>query len=211
MYVHPAFKIDEVEARQLLQKRGFGTVIVGTAGAPQAVHVPFLLLDEAGKTRIEFHVARNNPLHAAIGGDCKVLLVCRGPDAYVSPDWYGVANQVPAWTYWAVHVTGIARIVPAEDNLAHVDRLSLAFEERLLPKPIWSSEKMDGTRRAALLNAIVKISIDAETIEGQKKLIQHKGEMEHEGAIAGLRGRGDADSLAMAAMMAESARSKIGS
>jgi transcriptional regulator len=211
MYVHTAFKMDEAEAIALLRQRGFGLLVLSTPEAPIAAHVPFLVTQFAdGRMQIELHVARANSLHGHIGSGCKALLVCQGPDAFISPDWYGIPNQVPTWTYLAVHVTGTAKVLPAAANLAHVDRLSAEFEERLAPKKPWSSGKMDETRRSALLSAIVSIAIDFERIEGQKKLIQHKGQTEHRGAIAGLQARGDAGSLAIADLMQEAADRKFG-
>lgn len=211
MYVHPAFKMSDADAIEMLRQRAFGLLVVARSDAPVAAHVPFHLQQtDDGRMTIELHLARNNPLHAAIGQGRKVLLACSGPDAYISPDWYGVPNQVPTWTYLAVHVTGVARQLPADENLSHADRLSAGFEARLAPKKPWRSGKMDEARRSAMLNAIVGIAIDVERIEGQRKLIQHKGETEHRGAIAGLRARGDAGSLAIAELMQQTATAKFG-
>ncbi|MGI9521201.1 MAG: FMN-binding negative transcriptional regulator [Hyphomicrobiaceae bacterium] len=76
--------------------------------APTACHVPFLVLEQSdGQLQIELHVARANQIHSCIQGDgVKALLICQGPDAYVSPDWLGLPDQVPTWTYTVVHVTG---------------------------------------------------------------------------------------------------------
>jgi transcriptional regulator len=81
-----------------------------------------------------------------------------------------------------------------------VDRLSGRFEERLPKKP-WTSDKMDPHRRAAMLNAIVGILVDVETLEGQWKLGQHKSRTDHDGAVAGLRALGDAGAAAVAELM----------
>jgi transcriptional regulator len=211
MYVPAAFKMSDADAIEHLRQRGFGLLVLSTPDAPAASHVPFLVETKAdGNHRIALHLARANKLHSYIGAGCKALLVCQGPDAYVSPDWYGVPNQVPTWTYTSVHVTGIARLLSEAENLAHVDRLSAEFEKRLLPKKPWTSAKMDDARRLAMLSAIVSIAIDVNTIEAQRKLIQHKGETEHRGAVAGLRARDDAGSQAIASMMEQSARLKFG-
>jgi transcriptional regulator len=211
MYVHPAFKIGTFDALELLRERGFGLLVVPASAAPVAVHVPFLVDEQAnGQLRIELHVARANPIHSHIGEGTRALLVCSGPDAYISPDWYGVPNQVPTWTYTSVHLSGAARLMPERDLLAHVDRLSAFFEKRLLPKPAWTSAKMDANRRAAMLKAIVGITLAIDTIEAQHKLIQHKGQVEHEGAIAGLQARADAGSQAIATLMQATARTKSG-
>jgi transcriptional regulator len=211
MYVHPAFKVDSAEALAMLRERAFGLLVVTTPDGPIGVHLPFLVDQAAdGGLRVVLHVARANTLHTHVGLGTKVLLVCAGPDAYISPDWYGVPNQVPTWAYTSVHLVGTARLMPESGLLAHVDRLSAYFEDRLLPKKPWTSAKMDETRRAAMLKAIVGIEIEVETTEGQKKLIQHKGQTEHAGAISGLRQRGDAGSASIADLMEETARAKFG-
>lgn len=211
MYVHPAFKIDSAEALVMLRDRAFGLFVVTTAQGPVGVHLPFLVDQQHdGSLQVALHVARANPLHGHIGHGTKALLVCTGPDAYISPDWYGVPNQVPTWTYTSVHLQGTARLMQESTMLAHVDRLSAFFEDRLLPKKPWTSAKMDQARRSAMLRAIVGIEMNVEIVEAQRKLIQHKGQTEHAGAIRGLKQRGDAGSVSIAALMEETARNKFG-
>jgi len=124
MYVHPAFKIDNAEALVILRDRAFGLFVVTTAQGPVVVHLPFLVDQQHdGSLQVALHVARANPLHGHIGHGTKALLVCTGPDAYISPDWYGVPNQVPTWTYTSVHLQGTARLMQENAMLAHVDRL----------------------------------------------------------------------------------------
>jgi transcriptional regulator len=211
MYVHPAFKIETAEALALLRDRAFGLFVVPTPEGPFGAHVPFLVNERAnGRLWVELHVSRANNIHSLIDGNCKALLICQGPDAYISPDWYGSPNQVPTWTYGSVHLKGAARIRPEAEHLEHVERLSAFFENRLLPKKPWSSSKLDRARRDAMLKAIVAITMDVETVEAQKKLIQHKDEAVHRGAIAGLRSKGDSGSRAIADLIEETAAKKFG-
>ncbi len=208
MYVHPAFRTDIADAMAMLGARGFGLLIVADpAGMPQAVHIPFLAAPWNGEgLRIELHVARSNPIHALVAGSARpALLAVQGPDAYLSPDWYGVPNQVPTWTYSAVHLTGQARTFAPEALPGHLERLSDAFEGRLAPKPPWRMEKVEPQRMAAMMRAIVGIEllVPAAGIAAQRKLIQHKGKTEHEGAIAGLAAQPDPGARAVAALMAE--------
>lgn len=202
MYIHPAFGIGTERAVALLRERGFGLFIVEAPDGPAAVHVPFLL-NQCGKEpfRLEFHVARANPIHERIGTGCRALFVCQGPDAYISPDWYTVPDQVPTWTYWAVHLTGTANVMPQSEHLAHVERLSAEFERRLAPKPPWTSAKMSPRKREAMLRAIVAVRLEVEGIEAQVKVSQQKGETERRGAIEGLTERGDAASIAIAELI----------
>ena len=206
MYVHPAFRVDHEQVFLMLEARAVGTLVVSdAAGRPSAVHLPFLVETRPeGGLRVELHVARSNPLHELVTHhNHPGLLICQGPDAYISPDWYGVPNQVPTWTYTAVHLAGTLAILPADRNTDHVDRLSAAFEERLRPKTPWTADKMDGQRRLAMIKAIVtmELLLPADGIAAQDKLIQHKGEVKHRGAVAGLRAQGDAGSAAIAGLM----------
>ncbi len=212
MYVHPAFRTDIADALAMLGARGFGMLVVAdAAGMPHAVHIPFLAERRDDGLRIELHVARANPIHALLGETGRpALLAVQGPDSYLSPDWYGVPNQVPTWTYTAVHLSGIARALPAESLPGHLERLSDAFEGLLAPKAPWRMEKVEPHRLSAMMRAIVGIEIlvPAEGIQAQRKLIQHKGETEHRGAIAGLSARPDPGAQAIAGLMAEGLAAK---
>lgn len=202
MYVHPAFKAVPDASKAFLSERGFGTLIAMGVEYPMAAHVPFLFSPVDGGGWIELHVARANPIHDIIAGNPHVLLACAGPDAYVSPDWYGSPNQVPTWNYVAVHATGRARIMDKDWLPPHLERLSAAFEA-WHPKTPWTMQKVDPQRIAAMVNAIVGITIEVEAIEGNWKLGQHKGRDDHEGAVAGLRATGVPGSMAVAELMDE--------
>ena len=204
MYVHPAFRTSRERALRLLRERAFGTFVVPKAAAPTAVHVPFLTYEAADNAlRIELHVARANPIRALVGGGCPALLMCTGPDAYISPDWYGAPNEVPTWTYTAVHLTGTARVLPQCENRAHVDRMVAFFEKRMPDKAPWSAVRVDPHRVAAMMQAIVSIEMRVEDLQAQLKLIQHKDELRHHRAITGLRGQADAGSHTIADLMQE--------
>jgi transcriptional regulator len=200
MYVHPAFKATPETSEAFLAERGFGTLIALGDGVPVAAHVPFLYRPSAGGGVIELHVARANPVHALIAANPNVLLTCTGPDAYVSPDWYGSQNQVPTWNYVAVHATGQARIMDAAWLPGHLDELAAKFEA-WYPKQPWTAAGMDQGRMSAMLNAIVGITIEVQSLEGNWKLGQHKGRPDHDGAVAGLRQAGDPMSAAVADLM----------
>jgi transcriptional regulator len=165
-----------------------------------AVHVPFLFQPNDKGGLIELHVARSNPIHELVAAHLQVLLTCTGPDAYVSPDWYGSPNQVPTWNYIAVHATGHARLMDKVWLPAHLDRMSAKFEA-WLPKKPWNSEAVEEQRLAALMNAIVGIAIEVESLEGNWKLGQHKAMSDHQAVVAGLRAMNDPASTAVAALM----------
>ncbi|MGF1649807.1 MAG: FMN-binding negative transcriptional regulator [Hyphomicrobiaceae bacterium] len=177
MYVHPKFAISADEALAFARKRGFGVAVACNRGKPIAVHVPFVIRsDEQRRVAVEFHVSKANPIAACADACMDWLIVVQGPDAYVSADWYVSQDQVPTWLYEAVHLTGPVRAMPVGQTHRHSDELSAEFERRLLPKPPWTSEKMSEARREGLRSGIVGLTMQVLTIEGQRKLNQHKAD-----------------------------------
>src|SRR5436305_4852624 len=180
MYVNPAFKVHPAASLAFAAARGFGLVVACDAGRPIAAHLPFRLIEADGQIpKLEFHVARANPLGAIAekGGDW--LVAVWGHDAYVSPDWYASAEQVPTWLYQAVHLSGPVRVIPGDHTRGHTERLSAKFEGWLAPKPEWKLDKVADKRREMLLTAIVAVEMTIETIEGNFKLNQHKSDADH--------------------------------
>src|SRR5256885_10716044 len=180
MYVHPAFKVHPAAALAFAAARGFGTVIACDGGRPVAAHLPFRVIEQDGKVpKLEFHVARGNPLGAIAEKGGSWLVVVQGHDAYVSPDWYASAEQVPTWLYEAVHLSGPVRVVPGDHTQGHTERLSAKFESWLAPKPAWKLDKLSDKRREMLLKAIVAVEMTVESVEGSFKLNQHKSDEDH--------------------------------
>ena len=79
--------------------------------------------------KLEFHVARANPLGAIAEKGGTWLVAVQGHDAYVSPDWYASAEQVPTWLYETVHLSGPVRVIPGDHTRGHTERLSGTFEK----------------------------------------------------------------------------------
>ena len=174
MYVNSAFKIDDETAWAFVEARGFGAVVAIDGGKPVAAHVPLMVTGTGTERKIEFHVARANPIHTVIATSPNVTVIVSGADAYVSPDWYVSTDQVPTWNYMAAHAWGTAAAMPPERAHAHVERMSLAFEARLAPKKPWSTSKMTEQRLAMMLRAIVPIEIAVAGLEASFKLSQNK-------------------------------------
>ena len=97
-----------------------------------------------------------------------------GPDGYVSPDWYGVPDQVPTWNYVAVHLRGHLDPLPPESLSDLIDRQSALFEERLAPKPPWTAAKMSDGVKDRMMRAILPFRLTIASIDGTWKLNQNK-------------------------------------
>lgn len=156
--------------RDFVREVGFGTLFSATRDGPRVAHVPFIWLDE---DRIGFHVARGNAIAPHLDG-AEGLLVVNGPDSYISPDWYGVADQVPTWNYLAVELQGFIRRMERDELVSQVDAISQEQERRLKPKPIWSRDKMTDGLFDRMLEGIVGFEMRVTAMRGTAKLGQNK-------------------------------------
>ncbi len=131
------------------------------------------------------------------------VLAVIGADAYVTPDWYVSADQVPTWLYQAVHLTGPVRTLSADELVVQIDTLSAKFENRLAPKKPWTSAKMTAARLEALKKGIVGLSMRVEDVEGSFKLNQQKSEADYAAVANGLAAMPDHGSQTIAQLMRE--------
>lgn len=184
MHPNPAFRQAPHEANlAFARERGFGILSVNGPDGPLMAHVPFLLDD--GGTRAQIHLARSNPIaRSALPGPA--VIAVSGPDAYVSPDWYGAPDQVPTWNYVAVHLRGTLHALADDALEPMVNDLSDEFEARLAPKPVWTSSKMSEGVMARMLRMILPFRLDIAAIEGTWKLNQNKTPAQRQGVIAAL-------------------------
>lgn len=171
MHPNSAFQWnDEAAMRDFVCARGFGMLFAVTPDGPHVAHLPIVWLD---KERIGFHLARGNGMAAYLDG-ATALLVINGPDSYISPDWYGMADQVPTWNYLAVEVQGLIRRMEREELASQVDAISTEQERRLRPKRQWSRGKMAEGLFDRMLEGIVGFEMRVTEMRGTAKLGQNK-------------------------------------
>ena len=139
------------------------------AEGPLVVHAPVIV---AAPDRLRFHISRGNRA-AALDGR-RAIAACLGPDAYISPDWYGIPDQVPTWNYLAVEAEGPLRRLDEEELARLLDDLSAAHEGRLAPKPAWSRAKLAPGRFGSMVKAIAGFELAVEALRGTRKLGQNK-------------------------------------
>lgn len=202
--MHPNRKFhiaDREEMGALVREAGFGTLVVETGAGLRAVHVPVLLDGEA----LRFHVSKGNLVHPALVAGCEALFVATGPHAYVSPDWYGLDDRVPTWSYVAVELNGRVRPLDGDALVALLDSMSAVHEVRLAPKPPWTRDKMTPGRFDGLLKAITGFEMTIDAWRGTKKIDQDKPDKVRARLADALAERGE---MAMAAL--HSARSRVG-
>lgn len=180
---------DEAAIRAFVGGIGFGLLCVTDGDRIHAVHLPLVWLDE---TRIGLHVHRANPIARYLDGR-EALIVVTGPDAYVSPDWYGEPDRVPTWNYVAAELRGPMRALDAAETAAHLDALSHEQERRLAPKPAWTRGKMTDGLFDRMLAGLIGFAMRVDAMRGTAKLGQNKSPAARAGVADALDALGKGD------------------
>ncbi|MEM7189884.1 MAG: FMN-binding negative transcriptional regulator [Pseudomonadota bacterium] len=173
MHPNPVYRTDDwARGLAYIQKRGFGVMTVVGPDGVLASHVPFA----ADSTLVHLHLVRSNPIARLLrkNGPTEALLIVSGPDSYISPDWYGIDDQVPTWNYVAVHLRGQLELVPEERMRSHLDRLSAENEARLLPKKPWTLDKNEPETLEKMMRMIVPAEFTMTQLDATWKLNQNK-------------------------------------
>ncbi|MDE2155147.1 MAG: FMN-binding negative transcriptional regulator [Xanthomonadaceae bacterium] len=202
MYTPKHFEETRAEALHgLIRAYPFATVVTHGVCGLVANHLPFEL---AGDATLHGHVARGNELARMDGAG--VLLIFRGPDGYISPNWYPskheTGREVPTWNYAVVHVHGRLRVIDDAAWLRRLLETLTGHHEAGQPQP-WRVSDAPADHIEKSLHGIVGIEVVVERIEGKFKLSQNHPARNRAGVIAGLRERdGDGDAE-LAALMAQ--------
>ncbi len=202
MYSPPAFRnVDERAAFDFIADNGFAVLASVDDGRPVVSHLP--MIADCGARKLRGHLARANPHASALDGRF-CIAVFAGPNAYVSPDWYRDAEQVPTWNYMAGHVEGVARVVSEPDAVDRLlDELSDCHESRRRDLDVgkfWKMSKLPADKLVKMRAAIVAFEIDIASIELKEKLSQNKTADDAE-AVARKLAAGDGGARAVAAAM----------
>jgi len=171
--LHPAGSFHEADRSELIRRageRGFAVIVGMTEGRALVGHAPLLIEGE----RARFHLSAANRLADAVSASGRVLAVVTGEDAYVSPDWYGLADQVPTWNYVSVEIEGPARRLSRAETEILLDDLAARYEAPLAPKPAWTRAKMDPAKFSGMVSGVVGFEVTIERLEGTTKLSQNK-------------------------------------
>jgi transcriptional regulator len=176
MYIPEHFLMKNLEViHQIIQTNPQGALVTMTPEGLDANHIPFEL--DAGHGVLTAHVARANPVWQQCKDGAEVLVIFRGNESYISPNWYPskheIHRQVPTWNYEVVHVHGQLTVQDQEKFVRGVVGRLTRKHEATEPKP-WkmgdsAPEYIDG-----MLKAIVGIEIAITRLEGKAKLSQNR-------------------------------------
>ena len=187
MHPAPAFReTDEAALVVHLSRHPFVTLAAAPSGRLLVAHAPMVVRRLDSGLALDFHLSRGNALAASIAAGFRAVAVSLAADAYVSPDWYESADQVPTWNYVSVEAEGPVAGLDAAGLVSLLDDLSAQEEARLAPKPPWTRTKMSPGRFDGMTRAIIGARMSVERLEGIAKLSQDKSEADRAGVIAAL-------------------------
>ncbi len=201
MYLPQAFRENRAEAlADLILNYPLATVVHGAErGEVQADVLPLI---PASDGHLRGHVARGNALVDADGE--RVLVIFRGPDAYISPNWYPskheTGREVPTWNYTMVQIEGRLRVIHQRDWLLDMIRDLTDRHEAALPDP-WKVDDAPPDHTRKMLDAIAGLDIEVERVEGKFKLSQNHPARNRAGVVDGLRQRSAERDPALIEMM----------
>jgi transcriptional regulator len=164
----------------------FVTFAASVGGRPFVAQSPVVIRDLDGEIALDFHLSRGNLLTPHLTQGFRAVALATGLDAYISPDWYESADQVPTWNYQSVEAEGSVAPLNDEELIALLDDLSAQEEAHLLPKKPWTRAKMKPGKFENLLRGIQGGRLFIERLEGTFKLSQNKNDADRLGAAKGL-------------------------
>lgn len=196
MYLPQQFAEPRVdELHRIIQDNALGMLVRSTDTGFEADHLPFLLdADEGAHGTLIAHVARANRIWQEIREADQVLVVFRGVQGYISPNWYPGKHEthrrVPTWNYEVVHAHGTIHVRDDEKFVRGVvARLTRKHEaDQLTP---WKMGDAPADYLSEQLRHIVGIEIRLNRLDCKRKLNQHHERRDREGAIHGLEARGN--------------------
>lgn len=196
MYLPQQFAEPRVdELHRIIREHALGMLVTNRASGLEADHLPFLLdTNQDGSDVLLAHVARANPVCREVKDGDNVMVVFRGVQGYISPNWYPGKHEthrrVPTWNYEVVHAHGTIRIRDDEQFVRGVVARLTRRHEDAQPKP-WKMGDAPPDFLAEVLKHIVGIEIALVRLEGKRKLSQHHAKADREGAIQGLEAQGN--------------------
>jgi len=206
MYLPKHFEEPRVDVmHDLIRAHPLATLITMTSGGIEANHIPLLLSEQPAPFGTLYgHVARANPLWRDFQKEVEVLAVFKGPDAYISPNWYATKKEhgkvVPTWNYAVTHVYGNLRVIDDAVWLrSHLEALT-AHNEAAMPAP-WAVTDAPHEYTEKMITGVVGIEITITRLIGKWKVSQNQPAVNRTSVIEALDARGGAQAISMAALV----------
>lgn len=195
MYTPAHFSVtDPAALERIIREHPLGILVTPLDGGMDANHIPFEFNPAGGELGLlSAHVARANPVWQQCANGAQVLVIFRGNESYISPNWYPSKHethrQVPTWNYEVVHAHGRLTVRDDEKYVRGVVARLTRTHEAQEPKP-WKMGDSAPDYIDGMVRAIVGIEVLITRLEGKSKLSQNREPRDVGGAVDALRQRG---------------------
>ncbi len=189
MYIPAHFhEIDPAEIDAVIDAAPLACIVAHTTDGLIANHIPLLV---APNGTLIGHVALANDMHRVLLDGQDVLVIFKGDDAYVSPNFYPSKPEhhrhVPTWNYQVVHIHGTITFQhDMHTKRAAVGLLTRLHERLLNGDAAWRMADAPADYMDQMLGKIVAFRIAANRTLAKSKLSQNRDERDYRGAAAGL-------------------------
>ncbi|WP_417669799.1 FMN-binding negative transcriptional regulator [Roseibium sp.] len=177
MYMPDMFvEVEPSEISGLIEAHPLAAIVTNGTDGLAANHIPVL---RHGEDRLVGHIALANDMHRTAADGAEVLLIFRGEDAYISPNWYlskkTNPNHVPTWNYQVAHVYGrISFQHDEKSKRAVVGRLTKRFEAETNGDAGWKMSDAPRDYMETMLSNIVAFEVEITKVLGKSKLSQNR-------------------------------------
>ena len=160
---HDAATSDE-QWRSFVSQQGFGHFVVGgNAAVPVVVPTQFVLVED----QVVFHLAKPNPVFAALEATPRAILSVAGDWAYIPGAWKAIGDEdpslgIPTTYYGAVQLIGDATVTDDGDEIAAILRTQLGDVEP-------GSDLADPAVHAKQFKAIRGLRLDVDEVRPKFK------------------------------------------
>ena len=185
------------ELARIIREYPLGVLITHDAQGLDANHLPFEFDPNAGTHGVlTAHVARANPVWQRCASGNSAMVVFRGAEGYVSPNWYPSKHeahrQVPTWNYEVVHAHGLLTVRDDERFVRGVVGRLTRRHEADEPRP-WKMSDSAPEFIDGMLRNIVGIEVAITSLVCKRKLSQNKEERDRLGPADALLATGNTE------------------
>ena len=171
---------DDDEWRAFLREHDFGQLVAAGAGRVTPAITPVHFVYD-GEATILLHLARANPVLAALAENPVAVMAVIGAYTYIPTDWNAnpgeaVEYGVPTSYYAAVQATGVCEIIDEPESLAEILRTQLAhFQPAGGHAPVTAGDTPYGRQLPAIRGVRLSITdVQAKFKFGGNKTTAHQ-------------------------------------
>ena len=171
---------DDDEWRTFLREHDFGQLVAAGAGRVTPAITPVHFVYD-GEATILLHLARANPVLAALAENPVAVMAVIGAYTYIPTDWNAnpgeaVEYGVPTSYYAAVQATGVCEIIDEPEALAEILRTQLAhFQPAGGHAPVTAGDTPYGRQLPAIRGVRLSITdVQAKFKFGGNKITAHQ-------------------------------------